>query len=331
LQIPSSDKVSNLCIAYSYGGIIFAPYELSFIQNLLNLNSYIPKGQAKTIGHKKMHHIVILVHRYFPFDNSLYFLREIAEIWRKEGLRVSVLYGLGTRADADLAILHVDMTVVPEDYLAFIRQYPVTINGSVMDISKRRISSNLVCRGDGYKGQVIVKTNNNCRGGGEAKIAKRGPLLQKYAYSLRNKLPWSWRAKLSDYPILESVSQVPRAVWHNPDLVVEQFLPERRDGFYCLRTWFFFGDKETNSLSYSDHPIVKFNNVLRREKVAEVPDELRQMRRGLGFDFGKFDYAIVNGRVVLYDANWTPTLGSFSKEQVLPRIRLLAEGIWAYL
>ena len=278
-----------------------------------------------------MHHIVILVHRHFTFDNSRYFLSEIIEIWQKEGLRVSVLNGLGTRVDADLAILHVDLTVVPEDYLAFIRQYPVTINGSVTDISKRRISSNLVCRGDGYQGQVVVKTNNNCRGGCESESASRGPLMKKYENSLRSRLPWSWQAKLSDYPIYESVSQVPRAVWHNPDLIVEQFLPERRDGFYCLRTWVFLGDKESNSVSYSDQPIVKSNNILRHEKVAEVPDELRQMRRDLAFDYGKFDYAIVNGRVILYDTNRTPTMGSLSKEKLLPTIRLIAGGIQAYL
>jgi hypothetical protein len=62
-----------------------------------------------------------------------------------------------------------------------------------------------------------------------------------------------------------------------------------------------------------------------------VPDELREMRKSLGFDFGKFDYAIVDGRVVLYDANRTPAVGNFSREQFMPRIRLLAEGLNAFL
>ncbi len=278
-----------------------------------------------------MRHIVILLHKQFTFDTSHYFLRDIAEIWQEDGFRVSVLHGPGPRVDADLAILHVNLTVVPDDYLAFVRQYPVTINGLVTDISKRRISTNLVCSNDDYQGQVIVKTNWNCRGGSEARLAKKGPLLRRYSHSLRNKLPWSWRTKLSDYPVFESVRQVPRAVWRNPDLVVERFLPERRNGFYCLRTWFFLGDKETNAVSYSEQPIVKSDNVIRRETTAEVPEELRQIRRGLGFDYGKFDYALVNGQVVLYDANWTPTHGGLPKEHVLPSIRLLAEGIRAYL
>jgi hypothetical protein len=47
---------------------------------------------------------------------------------------------------------------------------------------------------------------------------------------------------------------------------------------------------------------------VRRELVPEEPDELREIRRSLGFDFGKFDYSIVNGRVVLYDRNRTPSV-----------------------
>jgi hypothetical protein len=278
-----------------------------------------------------MHHIVILVHNHDTFNNSRYFLYEISEIWREQGLRMSVLHSPGPRVDADIAFLHVSLTVVPDDSLAFVRQYPVVINGSVTNISKRLTSTNLVCRDDGYEGQVIIKTNRNCGGQSEARLAKKGPLLRRCANSLRNMQPWSRRSQLSDYPIFESVSQVPCAVWDNPDLVVERFLPERHNGFYCLRTWVFLGDRETNSVCYSDQPIIKSNNVLRREKVAEVPDELRQKRRDLGFDFGKFDYAIVNGQVVLYDANRTPTLGNFPKEKFLPGIRSLAEGIRAYL
>jgi hypothetical protein len=278
-----------------------------------------------------MHHIVILVEKELPFHKTRYLMREIAEIWQEQGLRVSVLNGISNNVDADLVIMHVDMTVVPEDYMAFIRKFPVAINGSVTDISKRRISSDIVCRNDGYQGQVIVKTNNNCKGGRDSEIASRGPLLKKIANSVRCRLPWSWRSKLSEYPIFESAGQVPRTVWFNPDLVVEKFLPERNDGLYCMRTWIFLGDKESHSLFYSDQPIIKSNNILRHEKLAEVPDELRQMRQDLAFDFGKFDYAIVNNRVILYDANRTPTMGDFSKEKLLPTIRLLAEGIRAYL
>ena len=61
----------------------------------------------------RMHHVVILVHKHDTFDDFSYFLHEIAEIWREKGLCVNVLHGPRPRVDADQAILHVDLTVVP--------------------------------------------------------------------------------------------------------------------------------------------------------------------------------------------------------------------------
>ena len=37
-----------------------------------------------------------------------------------------------------------------------------------------------------------------------------------------------------------------------------------------------------------------------------MPDELRALRRQLGFDYGKFDFVMHEGRAVLLDANKTP-------------------------
>jgi hypothetical protein len=277
-----------------------------------------------------MPHIAILIHKHNTFVNTPFLLNRIAENWQEMGFRVSVTNDPNARIDADLAALHVDLTVVPEDYLTFISRYPVAINAAVIDISKRLISSNLVSRGDGYKGEIIVKTNLNFGGYPEQMIAEKGPRLLKKVQRLRSKLPWSMRS-IADYRIFPSVDQVPRFVWYNPCLIVEKFLPECKEGLYCLRTWAFLGDKETNSLSFSKQPIIKGHNIIRREPIAEIPDEIRQMRKDLGFDFGKFDYAIVDGKVVLYDVNRTPNLGTLPKEQYLPNIRLLAEGIRVYL
>jgi hypothetical protein len=282
---------------------------------------------------RAMQHVVILAHRRTPFESRQYFLREMAEVWRSQRLRVTVLREPSARIDADVAILHVDLTVVPQEHLDYVRQYPVAVNGRVADISKRRISANLVRRGDGYDGPVIVKTNSNCGGATEDLEERRGSRRRRIIRSVRMALPWTFRARLptAQYRIFDSPRGVPRVAWLNRDLVVERFLPERRDGFFCLRTWVFMGDRETNSLSLSNHPVVKSENVVRREVVDEVPAELRRMRVDLGFDFGKFDYGIVDGRAVLYDANRTPTVGSFTREQFLPRIRVLAEGIRAFV
>jgi hypothetical protein len=282
--------------------------------------------------------ISIVVHPQDGFERTPYLLRECAAIWREAGLGVRVVSGADGdepgSVDADLAFLHVDLTVVPPGLLALAARYPRVLNGQVADISKRRISAHIVRRGDGYAGPVIVKTNRNSGGMREAKIADRGKSrLRRRARRALGRLSWRWRTQVpsGDYPIFAEAAGVPRGVWGNPNLVVERFLPERRDEWYCLRTWLFLGDRETNSLSFAREPVVKSTNIVRREAVAEVPEALRRLRRELGFDFGKFDYAIVDGGVVLYDANRTPSLGAFSRDEFLPRIRVLSDGIRAFL
>lgn len=282
-----------------------------------------------------MHHIAIVVHERGDFDRSRYFLHAMSQLWAEQGFRISVHHG-PPAADADranIAILHVDLTLVPQPYLEFVRAHPVAVNVGVADISKRRISQQMVHRGDGYNGPVIVKTNRNSGGLREAMLAARRSRLRRFTARLRNRLPWSCRSELPTdrYPIFPSPQHVPWPVWHNPHLVVEQFLAERQDDLYCLRTWVFFGDRETNSLSLSREPIVKAHNIVRRQVIDEVPPELRRIRSQLNFQFGKFDYAIVDGQPVLYDANRTPTLPPAAGDALMPRIRHLAEGIGSFL
>src|SRR2546421_3513047 len=243
-----------------------------------------------------MAHIAILVHEHDNFERTAYFLREIAAIWRESKIRISVSRGVSRFENADLAILHVDLTVIPPEYLALARRYPIALNARVADISKRLISRHLVSRGDGYDGPVIVKTNRNWGGIKEGHLAAKGLMPQSYV------------CEPGKYPIFLSPAKVPPAFWDAPELIVERFISEQRDGMFCLRTWVFLGDRETNSLSYAKEPIIKSSNVIRREVVPDVPDELRRTRHEMGFDFGKFDYAIVNGKVVLYDVNRTPSL-----------------------
>jgi hypothetical protein len=272
-----------------------------------------------------MRHIAIITHEHDGFATTNYFLRGVSEAWQESGIKVTVLQGLGKRVNADLGILHVDLTVVPPEYLEFMRQYPLTLNAGVADISKRRISRSLVSRGDGYDGPVIVKTDLNYGGRRESDIAKKSGSLKRYIHAVRRRLPWSWGAQMGiwDYRIFESATEVPLPVWFNSSLIVERFLPERRDGFYCTRSWTFLGDAERNMLIYAKQPIIKLKVAVRTETV-EVPEELRRMRAELGFDFGKFDYAVVDGRVVLYDANKTPAVGAFDDKRAW--LKEMAEG-----
>ena len=275
--------------------------------------------------------IVVLVHR---LENSRYFLREVVELWRRQGLRVTFVRDPRRYVEARVAIQHVDLTVIPKVYLRAGRKYRRVLNGDVADISKRAISSYLVRpRGD-YDGPVIVKTNRNCGGASEKRLSSIPSLLKKGRGWMRNRMPWSWslRLKGTTYEVFDSAADVPGLVWHNPGLVVERFLPERTpDGFFCLRVWMFLGDSETHSICYSRNPIVKSGSIERREELPGVPDDLRKIRAEMGFDFGKFDYSIVDGQTVLYDVNRTPAFGSFSPERLMPGVRTLAKGMEKYL
>jgi hypothetical protein len=273
--------------------------------------------------------IAVLTCANDEIESYSYLLNLLIDAWQKSGIEIIVLRGVDRFEAADALILHVDLTVVPRDYVALSKRYPVAINGRVHDISKRRISANLLRARDPYQGEVIVKTNRNSGGLPERRKDRRG--LWKRVYEC---LPWSWTGRLAPqrYPIFSSPAAVPRAVWYNPRLVVEKYLPEREGEYYCLRQWIFFGEREVNQRVFSPEPIVKARNVIHREYGLPVPDALRAMRSKLGFDYGKFDYVLVDGEVALLDANRTPFA---NRDNPSPRLEAivseLAQGLDGFL
>ena len=280
-----------------------------------------------------MARIVILVHPARPFECAGYYLHGVTQVWREQGHRVDVVAGIGAWVPADIAIGHVDLTAVPAAYLDYLRRYPVALNAAVADISKRVISANLLRRPGGWDGPVIAKSDRNCGGGPERSAAEHRAPWRRRLHRLRRRLPWSLRGTFSgaDYRVYDHPRQVPLAAWLNPRLVVERFMPERDGEFYCLRTWTFLGDAHTHSLSWSREPVVKARSVVRREELDAVPPELLARRRALGFDYGKFDYVMVDGRPVLFDANRTPASRPLADAVRAPAIGVLAGGLTAFL
>lgn len=199
----------------------------------------------------------------------------------------------------DLLLLHVDLTIVPDDYLRFVDAHPCVVNRRVRDISKRRISRQLVQPGDDYSGPVIVKSDLNCQGDPERRIANRrrrarlGPFARK-------------QRQRTGYRIFASARDLPPGIRADPSLVVERFLPERSGDLYCLRSYLFAGDFGWCSLRTSRDPIVKSRSTLSRS-VCEVDAAIVAERQRLGFDYGKFDYVLHEGRPVLLDVNRTPS------------------------
>jgi hypothetical protein len=253
--------------------------------------------------------IAIITHARDDFDANESFLKLLIPEWERQGITTFTLRGTAEFRPADVAIMHVNLTVVPAAYRALAARFPVTINGRVDDISKSKVSTHLVRRGDGYDGPVIVKTNLNYGGRPERWLTRSASRLGRLRLKIESRLPWTWSGALdvADYQIYERTSDVPRVVWSNSRLSVQRYLPERDGSFYCLRQWLFFGDREANTLCFSEAPIIKASNVVKRERGLPVPDQLRAMRARLGFDYGKFDYGLANGEVILYDANRTPT------------------------
>ena len=275
--------------------------------------------------------IILLIHETDAYEQTSYLAKILGEIWAGQGHEMIVHRGTVSPPKGDLAILHIDLTRVPEAYLRCAGSYPRVINLAVRDISKRIVSRHRLRRGDRYDGPVMVKANLNHGGAPEARAALRGPAHRQWLRRKRAKLPWYFRAELHDYPVFLSPREVPAAAWWNPDLVVERFLPEREGELYCLRTWMFLGRAETNSVSFSKVAQVKSHNLVGRRNVPEIPNDLRALRHELGFDYGKFDYVLRDGKPVLYDANRTPTAGGIDPGLIRARLETLAEGLKDFL
>ncbi len=285
-----------------------------------------------------MARIVSSAHARDRFRERGYLIAGLFPFWTAAGHQVIVHEGAFDPPPGDIAFLHVDRTVVPEPYLAALRRYPLVVNGATADIGKRRISEHLVRENDPYDGPVIVKTNLNCAGIPEAfhgaverREASNFPRLRAVAGTLRRTLvPSGARAHEPPYAVYPRRALVPPAVWRDPEAVVEKFLPERDERGYYVRVWLFCGDRETCTRVRGPHPVVKARDIVERTPVP-VPDEMRERRRRLGFEFGKFDFVLHQGTPVLLDANRTPTLPSEMNEDLASKLRRLAPGLDALL
>ena len=269
--------------------------------------------------------IIIITHVYDGFRERDFLLRSLAGHWLDAGHDVHLCEGLGNWPDGDVAIMHVDLSLVPAAYSEAAKRYPLVVNGAAVDVRKRLVSRHLLTRNDGWTGPVIVKTDLNFSGIPE-KLAAESFRRDGKAADLP---PGPIVSTTRPYPIFTSASEVPAEVWDNPGFVVERFLPEQDEHGYCVRAWVFFGDRERCTRYRGSHPIVKSATIVAHEP-APVPDELRAERERLGFDYGKFDFVVRDGQAILLDANRTPSAPPPNPVIEASNARL-AEGIGALL
>ena len=238
-----------------------------------------------------------------------FFVKFVLDRFREFGHSVSIITPRSPiPSGLDAGILHVAATRVPTKIASRLPQHLPIINRHVLDISKRRISSMLVTSKDRTVGPVIVKSNANFAGLND--FARRRRWIRRVVRFLLRK---THRVDAIPYLIHPSIAAVPRRIWNNPQLVVERFIPEREGSLYCLRKWVFLGNTDILIINRSNNPIVKAGDSSHDLIHDRVPEELVAERRRLGFDYGKFDYVMHEGKAVLLDANSTPGVGAPSE------------------
>lgn len=278
--------------------------------------------------------IAILFHEKDRKTNW-YAIHFLAECWREGGLDVIFVFGPKQFIPADLAILHVNLSVVPHEYLELARRYPIALNSEVKDIRKSSFSNNLIKPGEPFCGKVIVKTDLNYAGWPERTFNRSLPsmgsrLLTRFRlrYGFRNTACPDFQ-RPADYRIYDNPRDVPRAYFKCEDVVVEKFLPEQDGDLYFVRQCHFLGDQVTCARIASNQPVVNSSTRISREIVEPHP-EIMELRRRLKFDYGKFDYVIHDGKAVLLDTNKTPGAGA-SARATQAGARQRATGIYSYL
>jgi len=269
--------------------------------------------------------IIILEHLMQEDFNHPYMIYVLADRWRTDGHRVLVHHGTGKPPAGDIAIVNVDLTVIPEAYVALFDRYPLVINAATTNISKRGFSPLILSRDSDWDGRVIIKTDANFGGRIDQTLRQRAARAGHVP-----DIPAG--PALAKYHIAKSLTEVAPAVWGNKGLIVEKFLPERDEHGYYMRVWIFLGDRERSFRLRAEVPIIKSHHILERQPV-EVPPEIRDWRHNLGFDFGKFDYVVRDGEPILLDTNRTP--GAPGDLMSDPKVRAgmdnLAQGLYAFL
>lgn len=266
--------------------------------------------------------IVILEHdRARGGTRGSYFIEVVADCWREAGHEVVFVQGRTRALSADLALLHVDLSVVPNRYRRYAGRFPIVLNERVSDIRKRAISRNLVERSDAYDGPVIVKTDRNYGGLPERRLAPRHvQRLRRWGKRILRRRPGYDRS----FQLHEHKQDVPSRVWRSRQWVVERFLPEREGSFFVVRTAYFLGDRMAAFKLVDSQPIVKHAGA--EVEVIVVAPEVLSYRAEIGLDYGKIDYVEHAGRPVVLDVAKTVG-GAYGRETA----ELLSDGLHYYL
>ena len=244
-----------------------------------------------------------------------YQIATFARFWMADGHKVHVLFGTARFEPADIAIVHVDLSVVPDAYLDFARRYPIAVNGRLRDIRKSAFANNLLEPGDGYSGPAIVKSNLNFRGIPEFQLGEAQPPPGDGA----------------PYHIYPDARLVPEEIHARDDLVVQKFEPEMDGELYCVRYMAVMGSYVQCMRLRSRQQVVNGETCLPDFENIDPHRDIVAARERYGLDYGKIDYVVIEGRAVLLDLNKTVGVGNMSTDPVMLAMRRArARGLYSY-
>jgi hypothetical protein len=253
-----------------------------------------------------MARIALIVHRYdrlyrAPFRRDpVYVILLTLQILEQRGHEVVVVRGRESFQGADAAILHVDCTFVPPEYLELAARFPRCLNATCADISKRTVSGALVEAHPTWSGPVIVKTNLNSRG-----VPER--LHNRRARWQGHPPPHPRVRRLPHYAVFPTFDAVPDRYRGSPDHVVEIYNPQPHVAGHGVFSWQFLDDTGFCYLAAGDAPVLRMGNAPVVED--RPPPDLEAERRRLGLDYGKLDFILLDGKPVVIDANKTLSAG----------------------
>jgi len=283
-----------------------------------NADSASTADRLKQIGQRR---IAVLFHeKESPRSVRRYVVDALAQIWREQGHQVVYLFGTRVWEPADIILVHIDLSVIPQNYLVFARRYPIALNAWVSDIRRTNYSKLIISNDCKYHEPVILKTNLNYSGIPEVHLGKWRFLKRMYKRVIRN---YSNRVFPNTY-------SVPFPLRRMPGLILEKFLPEKENGLFVVRNYQFLGNRGTAMKLLGREPVVKG-----RTSIAMVPidpnPEIVRLRAQMRFDYGKFDYVMHDGSAILLDANKTTgALSMTLTPELLSMRRFRAEGLYWY-
>lgn len=235
-----------------------------------------------------------------------YSVQSLLPYLEQAGMTVRLLDRPAHADRALAALLHIDLTEVPQLYHEIPELYDRTINGCALSIHRHLYSTLRLKPGDSHSGPVVVKTVLNSKGRPELRWRQYRNRWTRAAHFVRKTFDPGYKQRLCPpYRVYETMGQVPAGVWSDDRLMVEKFAFASLNLPIVKHRYMFLLEAEVNMRQVYNDVLCAGSKILSNEEGGPVPLEVLAVRQRLGLDFGAIDYFIVDGKGIVVDANKT--------------------------